>query len=73
MADDARVEYRAGTEFGPPALGRFELTFDATGAASLTHRHDGLARAWTARVDPAVWPRLVEAFEDERTLRVIPQ
>ena len=72
MADDARVEYRAGTEFGPPALGRFELTFDATGAASLTHRHDGLARAWTARVDPAVWPRLVEALRRSRFPRTPP-
>src|SRR5829696_2230721 len=91
MADEARVEYRAGSEFGDrqpaqrsgaggqadpagdqPGLGRFELTFDATGAAALTHRHDGLARAWTARVDPAVWPRLVEALRRSRFPRTPP-
>jgi len=91
MADEARVEYRAGSEFGDrqparrsgaggqadpagnqPGLGRFELTFEATGAAALTHRHDGLARAWTARVDPAVWPRLVEALRRSRFPRTPP-
>jgi WD40 repeat protein len=56
----ALIAYRAGSEFGP--LGRFELTVDATGAAALRHRHDGLARAWSASVDPIVWTRLVDAL-----------
>jgi hypothetical protein len=72
MADEARVEYRAGSEFGSAGTGRFELTFDATGAAALTHRHDGLARAWTAKVDPAVWPRLVEALRHSSFPRTPP-
>jgi WD40 repeat protein len=42
------------------------LTVDAAGAAALTHRHDGLVRAWTARVDPVVWPRLVDALRRSR-------
>lgn len=55
MADfPTRLEYSAGNESSPgDPFGRTELTVDGEGNARLVHKHRGIARAWTAKVDSA--------------------
>ena len=58
-----RVHYRFGNEFSPAnPHGRIELTVSAGGGARLDHHEVGRARRWSARPDPVVWPRLLDAL-----------
>lgn len=63
----ARVDYRVGSESDPDQPhGRYELTLFADGGATLRHRHRGVHRSWTGRVDAVVWPRLIGALRGSR-------
>jgi len=56
-----RVHYRFGNEFSPANRhGRVELTVTVDGGARLDHYEVGRVRRWTARLDPVVWPRLLD-------------
>ena len=59
-----RLEYNAGLENAPgDPFGRTELCIDADGTARLVHKHIGLARTWTAKVDTATLAVLWSALE----------
>ncbi len=57
----AVVGYRSGVPGDPP--GRFELTLWPDGGVRLEHRQAPGVRAWGARVEQAVWPRLLDAIQ----------
>jgi WD40 repeat protein len=61
MARLTLVAYGSGHPGDP--LGRFEMEVYADGSARLAHHRVTGTRAWTARLEPAVWTRLTEALD----------
>jgi WD40 repeat protein len=61
VSDAVQVEYRSGGPADPG--GHFALTVHADGKARLEQRQLTGERAWTARLEPAVWARLLDALD----------
>jgi WD40 repeat protein len=60
-AGAVQIGYRSGALTDP--LGRFELTVRPDGGAQLDHRDVTGLRVWTARLEHAVWARLIDALD----------
>ena len=59
-----RLDYIAGNENAPgDPFGRTELTLEASGDAKLVHKHRGVHKTWTGKVDAATLQTLWSALE----------
>jgi hypothetical protein len=59
-----RLDYFAGNENAPgDPFGRTELSLEPSGAAKLVHKHRGVHRTWTGKVDAATLASLWSALE----------